>query len=207
MAGLAPTAPWSPMFFLAAGLAAAPDLLPPVPNLSVPPLEAALRIFLAMMLGGVLGWERQRKSKPAGLKTHMLVSLGAASFSLMTFELYASLISARVYAGDPMRTVTAIVGGLGFLGAGAIIRSGDSVYGVTTAATVWVAGALGVACGTGQYVIAATVISLSIIVLTLVHAVEKKLADGPYAPFKGVRHGPSGRPPHEKETGERPGGS
>lgn len=104
------------------------------------------RILLATVLGGVIGFERETSQKPAGLRTHMLVAMGTAAFTL-----------ASIYGfdggptRDPSRVAAQIVSGIGFLGAGTIFRSGSEVRGLTSAATVWLSAALGMLAGVGMY--------------------------------------------------------
>jgi putative Mg2+ transporter-C (MgtC) family protein len=137
------------------------------------------RLVLAVVLGGILGWDRERRDKPAGLRTHMLVSLGSASFVGLTVGL-------RTEAGgdviDPTRVLQGVVGGLGFLGAGTIIQGRGQVSGLTTAASVWVVGAVGAAAGLGAYVIAVGTALLAVPVLSLLGAVEANV--NPNAPTK-----------------------
>ena len=117
--------------------------------------ELLLRLSIAALLGAVLGWERELRAKSAGLRTHMLVTLGAAVFALLGVEVLtasAGEASARI---DPSRVLEGIVGGIGFLGAGSIIQSRGQVEGLTTAAGVWISGAIGAACGLGMFRIAA----------------------------------------------------
>lgn len=139
----------------------------------IPVIEIVQRLVAALLVGGLLGWDRERRAKPAGLRTHMLVTLGAATFCLMAFEVGAAL-SERYGAGglDPMRVLQGVVGGIGFLGAGSVIQSKGNVQGLTTAAGLWMAGALGAACGVGLYVLAALSTSLAFITLTLVSRLE-----------------------------------
>jgi len=119
------------------------------------PAEVAIRLTAAVAVGGAVGWERQRHEKPAGLRTHILVSLGSATFMLLGFEVGGHLAPRFGEAGlDPTRVLQGVVGGIGFLGAGAIIKSSGQVTGMTTAASVWIAGALGAAAGMGAYVVA-----------------------------------------------------
>ena len=121
--------------------------------------EALLRIALAGVLGGLIGLERELREREAGLRTHLLVSVGAALFTIAGaygFE------SARV---DPTRVAAQIVTGIGFLGAGAIIRQGFSVRGLTTAATLWVVGAVGLAAGAGYY--SGAVITTAVVLIAL----------------------------------------
>ena len=131
------------------------------------PAEVAIRLSAALAVGGAVGWERERHDKPAGLRTHILVSLGSATFMLLGFEVGGHLASRYGEAGlDPTRVLQGVVGGIGFLGAGAIIKSSGQVTGMTTAASIWIAGALGAAAGMGAYVVA--VLSTAFCVATLV---------------------------------------
>jgi putative Mg2+ transporter-C (MgtC) family protein len=142
----------------------------------VSPLLLVIRLSLAALLGALFGWEREASDKPAGLRTHMLVSIGAATFTLLGFETGAELAARFGEAGlDPTRIVQGIVGGLGFLGAGSIIKSrnADDVTGITTAASVWFTGALGVACGMGAFLLAGISALLGLLVLTLLRHVPK----------------------------------
>jgi putative Mg2+ transporter-C (MgtC) family protein len=142
----------------------------------VSPLLMVLRLSLAAVLGALFGWEREASDKPAGLRTHMLVSIGSATFTLLGFETGAALSERFGEAGlDPTRIVQGIVGGLGFLGAGSIIKSrgSEDVSGLTTAASVWYTGALGVACGMGAFLLAGISAVLGMIVLTLLRHVPK----------------------------------
>jgi putative Mg2+ transporter-C (MgtC) family protein len=104
-----------------------------------------LRLLLAALLGGVLGFERERHRKAAGLRTHILVSMGAALFVLAPLQAGAS-------PGELARVIQGIVAGIGFLGAGTIIkhRADDHVHGLTTAAGVWMTAAIGMSCGLGR---------------------------------------------------------
>jgi putative Mg2+ transporter-C (MgtC) family protein len=112
-------------------------------------LEQFARLALAAGLGGAIGAERELADQPAGLRTHMLLSLGACLFTL---------VSAYAFGGgsDPSRLAAQIVTGIGFLGGGAILRHGASVRGLTTAASIWSTCAVGVAVGTGRYILSAS---------------------------------------------------
>jgi len=143
--------------------------------------DTALRLLLAVAGGAVLGWERERLRKPAGLRTHMMVALGSATFMLTTLE-FSSHFTAdnSAFQIDPTRTLAGIIGGVGFLGAGTIIEARRSVRGITTAASIWVVAAIGVACGMGLYQIAFTTVLTAFLVLTLVGYFESKVfKDGP----------------------------
>ena len=111
-------------------------------------LEMVMRIVLAFGLGAVLGWERNRVRKPAGLRTHMMVAAGSAAFTLV------SIYGFPGFAHDPARIAAQIVSGVGFLGAGTIWRTPSNVRGLTTAASIWLAAAIGMMAGVGMYVVA-----------------------------------------------------
>ena len=100
-----------------------------------------LRLLLAIVLGGLVGYERERALKPAGVRTHGMVSLGAALFAIVSAHGFS--------AGDPMRVAAAVASGIGFLGAGAILQQQGGVHGLTTAASLWVMAAIGLAVGAG----------------------------------------------------------
>ncbi len=126
-------------------------------------LEMCLRIVLAMVIGGAVGWEREKSNRPAGLRTHMLVAIGAAVVMMMgemSLEKYAGITTM-----DPTRLGAQVISGIGFLGAGTIMREGLTVRGLTTAASLWAVACLGLAAGGGFY--EAAVIGLIAIILTL----------------------------------------
>ena len=129
--------------------------------------EALLRLALAAVLGGAIGVERELREREAGLRTHLLVSLGSALFTIVSaYGFHAFLASGQsVVRADPTRIAAQIVTGIGFLGAGAIIRQGLSVRGLTTAATLWVVAAVGLASGAGYYSAAAITTGLVLIAL------------------------------------------
>jgi putative Mg2+ transporter-C (MgtC) family protein len=122
-----------------------------LPELSA--LDVALRLFVAAALGGAIGLEREMREREAGLRTHLLVSVGSALFFLVSAYAWSdwtfSQRSGVTY--DPTRIAAQIVTGIGFLGAGAIIRQGLSVRGLTTAATLWLVAAIGMASGAGYW--------------------------------------------------------
>jgi putative Mg2+ transporter-C (MgtC) family protein len=128
--------------------------------------EIVLRLMIALAVGAIVGFEREWRDQPAGLRTHMLVALGSAGFMLLAMEFYEMVIeSGRTMTTDPLRVMQGVVGGVGFLGAGTIIHAGGRVRGLTTAAGLWAVAAVGVAAGAGQYDI--TIIMAVLIVLTL----------------------------------------
>jgi putative Mg2+ transporter-C (MgtC) family protein len=122
---------------------------------------AAARLLLAGLLGGLLGYERERKGKAAGLRTHMLVSMGAATFVIV--PLFSGMT-------DVDRVIQGVVTGIGFLGAGAILKhhNTEDVVGLTTAAGVWMTAAIGVACGLGHGLTAIVAACLAFAVLSTV---------------------------------------
>jgi putative Mg2+ transporter-C (MgtC) family protein len=129
--------------------------------------EVTIRLVLAAVLGGAVGLERELREREAGLRTHLLVSVGAAVFTLVSAYGFSDF---RYGMGsgltlDPTRIAAQIVTGIGFLGAGAIIRQGLSVRGLTTAATLWVVAAIGLASGAGYYSVA--VIGTGIVLFSL----------------------------------------
>jgi putative Mg2+ transporter-C (MgtC) family protein len=129
--------------------------------------EVLLRLALAAALGAAIGLERELREREAGLRTHLLVSLGSALFTITSaYGFHAFLNSGQsVVRADPTRIAAQIVTGIGFLGAGAIIRQGLSVRGLTTAATLWVVAAIGLAAGAGYY--SAAVITTVLVLVSL----------------------------------------
>lgn len=128
-------------------------------------LEVAFRLVLAVALAGLLGWDRESKDRPAGLRTYMLIALAAAVFTVLTFEIFESVGGRNDSNADPIRIIEAVTAGVAFLAAGTIIQGRDTVRGITTGAGMWMAGALGVAAGTGQYVLGIVAALLSFAIL------------------------------------------
>jgi putative Mg2+ transporter-C (MgtC) family protein len=122
------------------------------------------RLALAAVLGGAIGFEREYREREAGLRTHLLVCVGSALFTIISAYGFHDFLTSgdQVVRTDPTRIAAQVVTGIGFLGAGAIIRQGLSIRGLTTAATLWVAAAIGMAAGAGYYpgAIIGTVITL-----------------------------------------------
>jgi putative Mg2+ transporter-C (MgtC) family protein len=133
--------------------------------------ELVQRLVLAAMIGGLLGAERELRRKSAGFRTNILIALGSAVFTIASLTL----------AGNPSeqtRIASQIVTGIGFLGAGAILRHRDGVHGLTTAATVWVNAALGMAAGGGQYRLAVLAAAITLIVLLVLGPIERRIENG-----------------------------
>jgi putative Mg2+ transporter-C (MgtC) family protein len=145
-----------------------------------PMLEIGLRMLAAISIGGLIGFERELRARAAGLRTNMLVALSAATFTLLTAELASEAQEASsVIRMDPMRLMEAVIAGVAFLGAGAIIRSdGGAVRGLTTGASLWMSGAIGVASGGGYYVLALGAGVMSILVLYVVGMIERRTIKG-----------------------------
>jgi len=130
-------------------------------------IELTVRLIVALLLGAVIGWERELQRMPAGFRTHALVSLGSAIFTV---------ISAYAFTGssaDPTRVAAQIVSGIGFLGGGAILHYGGTVRGLTTAASLWAVAAVGMAAGAGLFVVAAVSAVLVIVALEVFQRIER----------------------------------
>lgn len=145
------------------------------------------RLLLASLLGGLIGFEREIHGRPAGFRTHLLVSLGSCLFCITSIEIYLRFgnFSGGVPVGvDPGRIAAQVVTGIGFLGAGAIIRERASIRGLTTAACLWVAAALGIACGIGLFYLAICVTLVALVNLLLLKQIEKRLYRDTYVQVK-----------------------
>jgi len=138
--------------------------MPPIAD-----LELIQRLLTAALLGMVLGIEREMRQKDAGLRTNILIAVGAALFTLMSIEMSGPY-------GDPGRIAAQIVTGIGFLGAGAIMRTDTGVQGLTTAATVWVNAAVGVAAGGGSYHLAFIATGVTLAALLVLQPIERLIA-------------------------------
>jgi putative Mg2+ transporter-C (MgtC) family protein len=123
-------------------------------------LEIILRLLLAAALGAGIGYQRERSDKPAGLRTHALICLGSALFTVVSIFGFADGV-------DTSRVAAAVVTGIGFIGAGVIFRGmqGDHVAGLTTAASIWITAAIGLAAGVGMYLIAFIIAVITVVVL------------------------------------------
>lgn len=138
------------------------------------------RIATATALGGMIGYERDRHGRPAGLRTHMVVALASATFMAVSIQFIAhqQYTDAERVNVDVSRIAAAIVTGIGFLGGGAILRNGLTVRGLTTAAGLWLVGAIGMAAGSGMYVVAVFSTGIGLLALGLLRRFEDKGADG-----------------------------
>lgn len=163
-------------------------------------LELVLRLVLAAALGAVIGFEREWRDRTAGLRTHMLVCLGAAVFTLVSAygfsEWYESVPSGQrsTIVSDPTRIAAQIVTGIGFLGAGAIFRSDDGVKGLTTAASLWMMAAIGLSTGAGYYALAVAATLLMLLVLVALRQVSgriKRMNRPDQTPLEVIVSGPT----------------
>jgi putative Mg2+ transporter-C (MgtC) family protein len=136
-------------------------------------LDLALKLSLAVLAGGAVGLERQISGKPAGLRTNILICLGSALLMDLSMNLGMSFGGARV--GDPARLAAQVVTGIGFIGAGTIMQSRGAISGLTSAATIWVVAAIGLAIGAGFYVEALGTAALVMLVLSGLGHLEHKL--------------------------------
>jgi|SRR3954466_9979640 putative Mg2+ transporter-C (MgtC) family protein len=126
-----------------------------------------VRVLVAAGLAAAIGVEREFHQKPAGLRTNMLIGMGSALFMILSIE------TTRSFGGAADRIAAQIVTGIGFLGAGAIMRSGHNVHGMTTAATIWVNAAIGMAAGAGAFGLALGVTVVTLIVLAVLPPIEE----------------------------------
>ena len=136
----------------------------------ITPLPIIVRLVLSVILGGIIGFEREVRRHSAGLRTHILVSLGSCLImltSLYVFDIYKDSVPL-----DPARIAAGVVTGIGFLGAGAIIRSGEVVKGLTTAASLWLVAAIGLAAGCGFYLASIITTILTVVVLYFLRRLE-----------------------------------
>ena len=132
-----------------------------------PELEMVLRLLLAAVLGTIIGIERQLAGKPAGLRTHLLVCIGSALFTLASIYAFGE-------GADPSRVAAGIVAGIGFLGAGTIIRSQEGILiGLTTASSIWAVAAIGMVAGAGLYILSAVGTAVVFIALSIFKRFEE----------------------------------
>lgn len=152
---------------------------------ATPPSLAALRLVAAMVLGGMIGFEREWHHKSAGLRTHMLIAVAAALFALIALELVEISRAEGADSGarsDIVRLIGAVTSGVAFLAAGSIFSAGGKVKGLTTGAGMWLAGAVGLACGIGRIGLAALATLLTVLVLWLFRAIERRVEGKDGAP-------------------------
>jgi len=137
--------------------------------------QLIFQLVLAVILGGIIGLEREYKKKEAGFKTYSLVALGSCLFTIISLELFNSFAGQASISFDPSRIIQAIAIGIGFIGAGVIMHREVRVEGITTAAGLWCAAAIGVAVGAKFYFLALLATLLSAIILIIFGVLERKL--------------------------------
>lgn len=145
---------------------------------ATPPSVAAFRMVAALALGGAIGFEREWHHKPAGLRTHMLIAIASALFALITFELVDISREDGADSGarsDMVRLIGAVTSGVAFLAAGTIVISAGQVKGLTTGAGMWLAGAVGLACGCGRIGLAALATAMTVVVLWVFRRLEARV--------------------------------
>ena len=145
-------------------------------------IDVLLRILAALGLGFLLGLERELTNKYAGLRTHILVCLGACIFTIISiygFPTFAGgdnvIVENSTGIRDTGRVAAQVVSGIGFIGAGAVLRNGPMIIGLTTAATLWLSAAIGMACGVGMYALATVTTVASVAVLTIIRVFERRI--------------------------------
>jgi putative Mg2+ transporter-C (MgtC) family protein len=156
--------------------------------------EMLVRLAAAAALGGVIGIERELREREAGFRTHMLVAVGAALFTLVSAYAWSDFTFSKAsgVTFDPTRIAAQIVTGIGFIGAGAIIRQGLTVRGLTTAATLWMVAAIGMACGAGFYWAAVIATAIALVGLGPLRLVSRRIGDKPHRRELEVELGPKG---------------
>jgi len=133
-------------------------------------IDFVIRLCLAFAAGGIIGIERSSRRQVAGLRTHILIAIGSCCLMMLSIWL-----PQQINSGDPGRIAAQVVSGMGFLGAGAIIRLGNNIRGLTTAASLWLTAAVGLTIGAGMFIAALTTVILAIITLILLNRLERKL--------------------------------
>ena len=154
--------------------------VPDISTLAVGPLEIVLRLLCAMFIGAVIGTERELTHRPAGMRTHMLVALGACVVMVTSQLLF---VQYRPYGAtpDPARLSAQVITGIGFLGAGTILKEGPTIKGLTTAASIWAVACLGVAMGAGYYAVGFVGAGCMLVTLTIFERLQTLLLKNNYA--------------------------
>lgn len=134
--------------------------------------EVAIRLVVSAVFAGIIGYERQARHKAAGLRTHILVSVGSCLIMVLSINIYSSVQG--MTNADPARLAAQVVSGIGFLGAGSILKEGPTIKGLTTAASLWVVSGVGLAAGAGYYIGALMTTLLVFATLTILSRMEHK---------------------------------
>lgn len=136
--------------------------------------EIVIRLLLSALLGGLIGMEREANNRPAGLRTHVLVTIGSALIMMISIDGFRDIIASG-RSGDPGRIAAQVVSGIGFLGAGTIMQNGNNITGLTTAASLWVCGGIGLAIGSGYYFGALITVAIILFTLMKLGGIEKSI--------------------------------
>ncbi|OPA74346.1 magnesium transporter MgtC [Paenibacillus selenitireducens] len=147
-------------------------------------LHVTIRLLLAMLLGGLVGFEREHNNHAAGLRTHILVCVGSTLIMLLSIYGFAQFVTLN---RDPARLAASVITGIGFLGAGTILFTGKSITGLTTAASLWVVAAIGLAIGAGFYYAAVAATLLVLLNLWVLNKIEQKFLNGKKARILTIR--------------------
>jgi len=140
----------------------------------IPDLEIILRLGITAVLGMMVGFERERQNQPAGLRTHTILAIGSCLAMTISINL-AFQFTSKGFTGDPSRLAAQVVSGIGFLGAGAILRYGNTVKGLTTATSLWTTAIVGLAIGAGHYIAGIATTAMLLIILVILNILERKL--------------------------------
>lgn len=175
------------------------DMFPPS---QVPYQVIFARILGSLLMGAIIGFEREAKARPAGLKTHMLVCLAACTFAIISLEsVYMKGFFDERVRIDPLRVVEAVTAGVAFLAAGTIIFARGQVQGLTTGSSLWLAGAIGLALGFGHWIIAAFAVGSAFLVLAVVGWLEAEVKEGTQPDFdRKAAERPGDKTAHTRET-------
>jgi len=145
---------------------------------ATPPAVAAVRLLIAGVFGAAIGFEREMSNRAAGLRTHILISMGACLFALVSFEIIEfAQTDPRAQSADPLRLISSVTSGVAFLAAGSIIVTGGKVQGLTTGAGMWMAGAIGLACGVGKIGLALMATTMVLMILWLLRPLKDRIGD------------------------------
>ena len=139
--------------------------------------EILLRLMVSAILGFIIGLERERQNQPAGLRTHMILVAGSTLAMTLSINL-ATQFHPLIPNGDPARLAAQVISGIGFLGAGAILRFGTSIKGLTTATSLWTMAVVGLVIGAGYYLTGSAATLFLLVILTLLNHIEKRLVPG-----------------------------
>ena len=139
-------------------------------------MEVLLRVILGSVLGGAIGFERQRHGRAAGVRTHLIVCLASVLIMIVSYEYYQMPLDSSFIRIDPARIAAGAITGVGFLGAGVIIKSGFTIQGLTTAACLWIVSAIGLSVGSGLYFAALSSFVVTVFALWVLRKIEDRLA-------------------------------